>query len=153
MRPFYCGTQYADWETWNCENCRKQGRYADADKTDWRWSCELQRALGEAYLGDGSVSEDVARSIGYIGNEARHNWECPEATPIIPRAEWAERLRPPPTRLAPLWLRARRALSAAWELWIKPWDRGDYDCYEGLRSPWLAWSVAWGIWKDYRVRI
>lgn len=53
-------------------------------------------------------------------------------------------------QLRPLHRRVFRALRLTLSLWIKPWDRGDHDCYEGLRSIKLAWEVAWGIWGNWQ---
>jgi hypothetical protein len=148
ISPFSCGSQMGDWETKNCANCHLQGYYRDEQRNDWAWRCDIQKAIGESYIGDGTVSEDIARRMGAIDNETRYGWRCNELICIEPIERYAKRFERPMRRLCPIWKRASRALSAAWEFWIKPWDREDYDCYSGLRSPWLAWKVAWGIHDD-----
>lgn len=142
-RPFYCGSQFADWGTRNCRNCHKDGP-----------GCDIYNALTIAYCGDGAVSREVARRMGYLGNEMSHNWDCLERENILPPAEWRERLKPPPTGTAPLWVRLRRALGFALELWISPW-RPEEDIYgvPGRISLRTAWSVAWGIHRNDRALV
>ncbi|MCC6591581.1 MAG: hypothetical protein IT168_33145 [Bryobacterales bacterium] len=113
LYPFYCGSQSADWKTWNCTNCQKGYDYqAEA------WRCDLEQKIDEAYFGDGSVSEGVARRMGYLENRERHNWPCGELVEIMPTQEYYERyLKPAPSRLAPLWLRLWRAASFAVKFW------------------------------------
>jgi hypothetical protein len=142
MRPFSCGSEMGDWDTRNCQNCHLTGYYRDqAHRNDWVWRCDIQRAIGEAYLGDGTISADISRRMG-------EGARCGELITIEPIEQYAKRFARPLRRLSPLHRRAWRALCAAWEFWIKPWDREDYDYYGGLRSPWLAWTVAWGIHDD-----
>jgi hypothetical protein len=144
-RPFYCGTQGADWRESNCGNCH---RSAD---------CEILTALDDAYCGTGEVSEEIARRMGYLLADGstkllRYGWRCTELEEVEPISTYAKRLAPPPTKLCPLWKRVRRTLSAAWTFWIPPWDRADHDCYSSLRSPVLAWQVAWDIHHDDTAR-
>ena len=70
-RPFYCGSQYSDWVSENCERC---SRGYDYEAGTWR--CELQRALDEAYLDTGEVADEVAERIGY--REGLYIWRCAE---------------------------------------------------------------------------
>jgi hypothetical protein len=148
VRPFYCGSQGADWQVSNCDNCQKRGHYTNG-KTDWVWQCDIQQAVDFAYVSDGKVSAPIAARMGF--EKDRYGWRCNELIPVMPIAEYFASIAPPKTKLAPLRLRLGRSLRAAWIFWIKPWDREDHDCYEGLRSPWLAWSVAWGIHDDDQV--
>lgn len=68
-RPFSNGTQFDDWQAYNCDRCTQSGR------------CDLEDILligGET--GDGSVSEATARMCGYLnddGSTARcYVWPC-----------------------------------------------------------------------------
>jgi hypothetical protein len=145
-----------DWESWNCSNCQKGGYYADKEQQrEWVWRCEIQEQMSAAFWNDdNAVSAPIAARMGLLSNPGSHKWRCNELVEIMPTEEYYRRyLKPPATRLRPLRQRLRSALSATWEFWIKPWDREDHDYYEGLRSPWLAWSVAWHIHHDARERI
>jgi hypothetical protein len=73
LRPFDSGSQYADWQARNCERCRKWNP-EEADPA----RCDLDYALGSAYLGDGQVDVEIARRIGRRPGEARYTWDCPE---------------------------------------------------------------------------
>ncbi len=65
-RPFDTGSQYGDWDQRNCEECWKVKR------------CAIVRATSGAYLGDGQVSDDIARRMGWTGPGDRYTWDCPE---------------------------------------------------------------------------
>ncbi len=145
IRPFYCGTQGADWQTNNCENCHMRGFYRDQKgQNDFEWRCDIQRAIDGAYIGDGSVTDEIGRRMGAIGNETAHGWRCPELIEIEPIAKYAKRFERPKTRLMPLWKRLRNTWRAAREL------REDSYCATEFRIDWrLAWQVAWGIHHDY----
>jgi hypothetical protein len=149
FRPFYCGTQSLDWKTWNCDNCQK-----GYDCTTKTWRCDLEEKIDLAYFGDGSVTEDIARRMGCLGNEGKHNWRCGELVEIMPTEEYYECfLKPPVTCLAPLWLRVWRSLRFAFNLWIPLWrPKEDIWGVLGRISLWTAWDVAWGIHHDDRVR-
>ena len=69
IRPFCCGTQYADWLDRNCFQCAKGFDY---EKSEYR--CELQKALDEACAGDGTITEDIAVEIGY--QKGLYTWQC-----------------------------------------------------------------------------
>jgi hypothetical protein len=73
-RPFSCGSQHADWESSNCDRCTKRIP-DDADYTGFR--CDIQKAIGEAFMTDGTVSKDIARRMGYTDHLA-YNWPCTE---------------------------------------------------------------------------
>lgn len=141
VRPFYCGTQGADWRTWNCENCYKHDSSGDAA------SCPIERALDEAYWSDGTVSAEIAQRMGNQGT-------CTEQAAILSHEEWGKRLAGPPTRLMPLWKRLRFAAEAAHNFWIPIW-RPQEDIYgvPGRISLRLACELAWGIWRDARERL
>jgi hypothetical protein len=73
IRPFDSGSQYADWQARNCERCAKwDPNDADPDK------CDLDFALGSAYLTDGLVSLEIDARLGRKPNENRYTWDCPE---------------------------------------------------------------------------
>lgn len=150
MRPFYCGTQALDWKSRNCDNCQKQ---CDTEINAWR--CDIERAIYEAQLGDGSVSEEIAHRMGCIENLGHHNWRCGELITIMPEQEYYERyLKPAPSRLAPLRFRLWQTMRFAYDLW-NPWWRPEVDIYgePGRISLSLAWSVAWGVWHNARRRV
>jgi hypothetical protein len=75
-RPFHCGTQAADWSCSNCDRCKKS---AQAEEP---FRCEIQEAIAEAYMTDGTVSREVAARMGYVDCR-QFLWACPEA-------EWTE---------------------------------------------------------------
>jgi len=87
-RPFDSGSQFADWQARNCERCVKWDENdADPEK------CDLDYAIGSAYIGDGEVPVEIARRIGRREGEARYTWDCPErvlrktrAYPDLPEA-------------------------------------------------------------------
>lgn len=72
--PFSNGTQYMDWEASNCASCSKS-------RDEWPLACDLQEALGLACIGDGTISEEIARRVGYLDNRERFGWPCPEHDP------------------------------------------------------------------------
>jgi len=63
--PFYNSAHAGDWTT-QCEACKK------------RKDCEIFKALVHAYFTDGTVSEEIARRMGYYDNIDRYLWICPE---------------------------------------------------------------------------
>lgn len=135
--PFSCGSEKADWHYRNCNNCRK------GYSKETGWNCEIERALDAAFLGDGSVSNEIGERMG--------GGRCPEQSPIFTPESWAARNAMAPTVLRPLWWRLRETIRSAWGLWIPPWDRTDHEHYDGLRSLGLAGRVAWGIWGDAKM--
>lgn len=67
VRPFYCGSQFADWIDKNCENCKKSQR------------CDIQDALDEAYMGDGTVTAEIAKRMNYENKvPGYYSWPCNE---------------------------------------------------------------------------
>jgi len=70
--PFYCGTQYADWMTSNCMNCKK------FDVNGENTNCELDDAIAVAFWGDGNVPEPIAERMSAIKYKGLHNWPCGE---------------------------------------------------------------------------
>ena len=62
VRPFSCGSEYADWQWRNCDRCAK--RY---DDKVLRFRCDLEEALGSGYIGDGTVGVEFVDRIGRSG--------------------------------------------------------------------------------------
>lgn len=72
--PFSCGTQGLDWRCRNCFRCTKG---YDNAKREWR--CDIERAVDEAYMDDGSVDETTAIRMGLLpNNQGRFQWLCTE---------------------------------------------------------------------------
>jgi len=80
IRPFSCGSQYADWEDYNCCQCAK---YPPEDQ--WQSlagraaMCPIALAMGEAYF-TGEIADEIARRAAYPG-PGRYNWRCGEFSP------------------------------------------------------------------------
>lgn len=75
VRPFFCGTQYADWVTRNCEEC-KRGFYQNGDKL----VCEVEEAITIAAISDGYVTPEIAQRMGYDDSLVLTwlTWQCAE---------------------------------------------------------------------------
>ena len=69
--PFSNGTQFLDWEDRNCCRC---ALYHDGPIDEA--PCELDRALGDAQMDDGTVSREVADGLGFLDNRDRYTWPC-----------------------------------------------------------------------------
>ena len=81
VRPFYCGGQFSDWTSTNCDRCTKGSHLQSPD--EWP-RCPLEAALTEAYVGDGTIDQDIATRIGYVPL-ASYNWPCAEFEATV---EW-----------------------------------------------------------------
>jgi hypothetical protein len=79
VRPFDSGSQFMDWQASNCRRCVHE---ATADQNEPP-TCPILYAVSKACLGYGVVSEEIARRMGYTGNEGYYLWECTEV-------EWTE---------------------------------------------------------------
>lgn len=79
VRPFHCGTQYADWQESNCRTCRKAAPPDAADFADV--PCRIELALIHAYLGDGDVAAEIADAMGLTADPLAYCWACPEHEP------------------------------------------------------------------------
>lgn len=78
-RPFSNGSQFSDWRHANCWRCAKQ-----FDEAADEYRCEIEQALDVACWDDGTVSEDIARRMGYLAaGSCSYGWMCPEV-------EWTE---------------------------------------------------------------
>lgn len=73
VRPFSNGIQFAEWQFRNCDQCSK--RYDEDTRNHF---CDIERALSEAYVGDGTVSESIGTRMGAIHYRGRFNWPCLE---------------------------------------------------------------------------
>lgn len=71
--PFHCGSQFADWQDRNCQRCAKY------NPDTYTGDCDLDEALFEAQMGDGSMAPEMATRLGYT-DETRdaYGWDCPE---------------------------------------------------------------------------
>lgn len=86
-RPFYSGTQFGDWTEANCLRCTK-----GADPTSSKWpDCDIEAALVESYIGDGTVSDDIAARMGITEEiRGRYTWPCSE---VVWTEEWKAEYR------------------------------------------------------------
>lgn len=71
-RAFSTGSQFSEWSYRNCLTCK----FGFNDKHS-KFGCERERALVEAYCGDGQITEQVAKAIGFLDNKECYVWECP----------------------------------------------------------------------------
>jgi hypothetical protein len=69
VRPFSSGMQYLDWQDANCCRCQKC--------TGDDGACEINDTISLAACGDGTVSAEIAKRMGYASPLA-YCWECPE---------------------------------------------------------------------------
>ncbi len=94
VRPFSCGSQYADWVAANCEECAKASEWYRDGKP--AFTCDLEAALSHASIGDGTVDADTARRIALpvreVGRPGPYCWRC---------GEWQDRDEPPDVTDAP----------------------------------------------------
>jgi hypothetical protein len=70
IKPFYCGSQAAEWKCRNCFECVKG---YDDDKS--KWNCDIELAIDEAFMNDGSMTKEMADAMGY--NDKAYSWDCP----------------------------------------------------------------------------
>lgn len=80
FRPFSNGTQYLDWETSNCSRCTKT-----LERHDGYFICSIEAALNAAMFDDGTISESIAKRMGYLNNRDAYSWPCGE---VEWTAEW-----------------------------------------------------------------
>ena len=71
MIPFSNGSQFMDWLSANCDRCKKYNE--DVDKT-----CDIEYALGMAYVNDGKITDEMAKRCGADVNKGKFQWMCPE---------------------------------------------------------------------------
>lgn len=77
VRPFSCGSQYGDWRMRNCDRCAKSYDNQVPEPKNGLGPCEIDNAIGMAYIGSGSVTPEIGRRMGYE-NALEYSWECPE---------------------------------------------------------------------------
>lgn len=70
MQPFPNGSSMGDFYDSNCHSCKKY-KYEPED------SCPMDVEIGLAYFGDGEISVETARRIGWSG-DGYINAECKE---------------------------------------------------------------------------
>ena len=87
--PFANGCQFMDWQENNCCNCTKFSFALDpvTDKTrpplNEEQLCQIELAIYDGHWGDGSLSADIARRMGYLlpdGSDRalEYGWRCTE---------------------------------------------------------------------------
>ena len=144
-RPFYCGTQAADWKASNCWRCTKA-----YDEQAGEWRCDLERAIDDAQFGDGTISPDIARRIGYDNSSFAHVWACTE---VVWTEAWkaeARRRRTTRYRLARQWHLfkrwARHQTAGRLERWRERYRFRIAERHADDRTTcwaeWVMWSTA-----------
>lgn len=73
IRPFSNGTQYIDWQIRNCDRCKKA--CTDSGNSP---ICPIKKALALASWGDGTISDELGKRMGYEPGNPRYTWDCPE---------------------------------------------------------------------------
>jgi len=76
--PFSNGTSYMDWKANNCDRC-KHG-YSDVAQ---HWPCDLEKAIDEACIYDGSIEWTIARRMGLSFNLRDICSRCHEFEPQV----------------------------------------------------------------------
>lgn len=76
-RPFSCGSQYGDWRSRNCDRCVKSYDNQKPEPKDGMGPCAIDNAISMAYLGNGTVSAEIAQRMGCTTSLA-YGWDCPE---------------------------------------------------------------------------
>lgn len=81
VRPFSNGSEFGGWRARNCHHC---GKY-NPDKYDG--VCEIDGALGLAYIGLGEITKEIAERIGTMTADGflRVLAVCPEQIDFDPR--------------------------------------------------------------------
>lgn len=76
-KPFVRGTQYYSWMDINCDKC-VNGRVLE----NMEFTCDIDRALDDAFWTLGTVSEGIALRMGFVDEEGVrrncHVWPCKE---------------------------------------------------------------------------
>jgi len=62
-RPFSNGSQHMDFESSNCDRCTKR---FDEESSPPRFRCEIQQAIGEAGMSDGTVNTSPGGETGSV---------------------------------------------------------------------------------------
>jgi len=85
VRPFYCGSQFIDWQDANCCQCAKYSFQVDPatgktrEPLDEDEVCQIELALHRAALDldDVTVSAEMGRRMGFV-DPWDYNWRCGE---------------------------------------------------------------------------
>jgi hypothetical protein len=77
VRPFSCGSQYGDWRSRNCDRCIKSYDNQNPQPKNGMGPCDIDNAIGIAYIGSGSVTHEIAKRMGY-DDPCAYGWDCPE---------------------------------------------------------------------------
>ena len=88
IRPFSNGTEYGDWQASNCERCKK-AYFPDEAET----ICEIFYALDMASFLDGTISEDIARRMGFLDHPESYVWPCGEVDWTEEWKQWKARVK------------------------------------------------------------
>lgn len=75
IRPFSNGAQFGDWTASNCDGCTKS--------PDNGGKCDIFEAIGDGNVGDGTVSDEIGKRMGY--DRAEYVWPCTEGEPTPER--------------------------------------------------------------------
>lgn len=74
-KPFAKFEFYKEWTARNCDSCKK-----GFDNKRRQFGCKGERMLCVAMIGNGKVTKEVAKAIGFLDSEGCDLWECPEWT-------------------------------------------------------------------------
>lgn len=77
--PFKNAIHYVDWQFLNCHRCAKFN-YHDPQ-------CKIDKALFDAARIDGSVTEKIAKKMGYVCGCEETVWRCPYFKEL-PQSAW-----------------------------------------------------------------
>lgn len=97
IRVFDTGTQFADWEMRNCDQCWKSFANQPRQRKDGKSKCELDYELTAACMGDGRISPQVGERIGYKPGAQIYTWDCPERETERPPRQRATKPKPAPS--------------------------------------------------------
>ena len=73
---FSNGTQFMDWQSSNCERCKKSTFNDASIGVNDLPKCEIEYALMYALMDDGTVTEEIKKRSGY--ESSRYVWPCNE---------------------------------------------------------------------------
>ncbi len=76
VSPFSNGSQFVDWLASSCDKCAKA-----YDHNAETFVCDLEEALTEACVFDGTVSAEVAAKLG-VPERTWSDWRCKAFVPL-----------------------------------------------------------------------
>jgi hypothetical protein len=86
VRPFDNESQFRDWEANNCDHCVKAWKDGLFDKNGHAvYACDIDAALTVAYCGDGMITSDIAKRMGF--NDMGH-WYCWSCKEFVEARDW-----------------------------------------------------------------